>query len=884
MSVGLIGAKHTVFDIYPIAKKKILLLVDPQYILDDESIFFSTTDSIRYLAKKNASVIVAASFGSFIGVKLGSRKEEEAVRTFTMEGGTGYTNFFSNLPAAKKVEILKSVPSLEIDVESMKKGKTAVFASLPCDVKERVLKGFFPLEEFTPCSTFPFVEALRRRMPEVPVSFSGSVRLKNGINPGEVVVLENLRFFKNELSSELSERQALADALASTVDLFVNDSFVTAHVIQASTVDVPKRLQHGAAGQTLDRELAFYSKMTSHPVRPVALVVGGSGVAKKLRLIYSLVEKVDRIFVAGRVALPFFTAMGIQCGRSYPTDDEPTMAAPFASRDMLKWSQVAEKIMSKCERARVSLVLPKDLAVVKHTDDDPSSSINVDASRVPEDCYIMDIGDSSVHMFSRCLRSCRSVIWTGVLGWTCKGYDERTSSFASAIINSETNVVVAGRNTSEVMLSKKPLPETVHISSGGLTCLEIFQGNILPGIECLSDVAAQTVDHSSVSADALIRKLPLFIGCNSHQMKAISRKFFRRVHVKGDYIFHRGDKVVRLCVLAQGALIAKGGADYDSSPSRYISKENTVGMYEFISQAPAPETVRVAQNDTVTYQLSSSALHELLNAYPELAIQLLQNLSKQLRCIAADDYSKQQCIMFTTQRMGCLTRVPQSGVPITCSTWEDILQDWISTLTFQKLAMKYTPYAPCPEEYWTSEAHRSTLVGVLRPLVLYRGLPFTLGYSAVKNILYHHFISSTHQPFASSVLSATIASPIRLLSYGISFADFNFNLLLEEAMYSALLSTAPLISVALFLKSQQWLERHFRRRLHPTSQIALLALTKSLLGNLFFLIMYQRNFIYTPPSASRSWNTSAFKAYQLKLLLSVLLRVLVHYVKLLVSQ
>lgn len=883
MSVGFIGAKHTVFDIYPIKKKRIFVLVDPECIIECDS--YSTVASIRYLAQKGASVIVASSFGSLAGFKLGNVREDEALKTFSEEGGVGYTNCFAALPSAKKVEILQSIPSLKLDPDfaASKKGKTKIFAALKNEEKQRALKKFFPLQEFTPSTTLPFVSILQKSMPDVPVSFSSSIRLKKEVHPGEVVVLENLRFFKNERSSEISERQAFAEAIATglRVDIFVNDSFATSHLIQASTVELPKRLQHGAAGQTLDKELAFYSKLLSHQTRPLALIVGGINIPKKLRLIYTLVEKVDRIFVGGRIAFPFLTARGISCGQSYLPEEEVMVAVPSTAKtEYVRCSELAKRIISKCEAAHVDIITPRDFMVATDPDDPPTSAINVEYSGVPEQGYIMDIGDSSVHMFLRCLRSCRTVIWTGVFGWTSKGYSSRTVSFATTLLQSETSVIVGGRCTARLIQSHNLSGDGLHVSPGGLPCLEIIEGNILPGVEVLSEVAADAVDyHSSVSADGLLRKLPLFIGCNSHQMKAISKKFVRRVHGEGDYIFHRGDKVVRLCVLAQGALIAKGGTDFDSTPSRYIPKEQTVGMYEFISQAPAPETVRVAVSDTVTYQLSTSSLNELLNTYPELAIQLLQNMSKQLRAIAVDDYQKQQSIMCTLKRLGCVTRVPQPGINVSRNgMWEDIIQDFVSTALLQRLSMAYTPYTPCSAEFKMELMKAPSIMRHLEPMYLYQGLPYSFACGAAKNIIYHHLLAYT-QPFAASAISAIAVSPLRLLSYGILYSEFNFNLLLEEAMYSATLSVAPLAAFGLFLKARKRLEMYFRRRLPAVGQLSLMAIIKLLLGNLLFLIVYQRNFVYTPPSASRIWNSKAFQAYQAKQVLQVLIRLLVHHVK-----
>lgn len=888
MSIGFIGAKHTIYDIYPIRKKKIFVLVDPECIFGCD--FYSTVASIHYLTNKGACVIVASSFGETAGVKLGARYEEDALRTFAEEGGEGYTNWFAALPSIKKVEILRAVSSLNLDGDFSvaHKGKTKLFAGLTTTEKRNVLKLFFPLKEFTPCTTRPFLNILQKHMPDVKVSFSETVRIKKELAASEVIVLENLRFFKNERSTDPVERQTLADLLATGIDIYVNDSFATAHLVQASTVELPKRLQHGAAGQTLDKELAFYSRLLSHPARPFALVVGGINIPKKLRLIYSLVEKVERIFVGGRIAFPFLMARKLECGQSYLPQDELTVTVPILGKmEALRCSELAKKILEKCEKLNVNLAIPSDFLVAKDPDAPPSSAVQVDALSVPKDSYIMEVGDATVKVFARFLRSCRTIVWTGVLGWSFKGYSSKTADFISSIMNNEASIIVGGRCTArvvqEVVNFQNTIDNGLHISPGGVPCLEILEGNVLPGVEALSDVAGGIIaSHSSVSADGLIRKLPLFIGCNSHHMKAIARKFVRRVHGKGDYIIHRGDKVVRLFVLAQGALIAKGGADYDSTPSRYITQGLTVGMHDFISQSPAEETVRVAESDTVTYQLSYSSLSELLNTYPDLSTQLLQNLSKQLRGIAIQDYKKQCSIMSITKRMACASRIPTPHVQITRNgMWEDILQDLVSTTVFQRLVMAYAPYTACADSTYELPGNlaSSSLSRIFSPIYLYKGLPFSLACSVVKTMLYHHLIAVTRQPFVACVSSAVIVSPIRLLSYSIPYTDFNFNLLLEEGMYSAALSVAPIASYSLFLKGKQKLENYFRRRLNSVSQVGLIVLVKLCLGSLLFLIVYQRNFLYTPPSASQIWNTRAFRAYQTKQALSTILRILIHHLK-----
>lgn len=919
MPLGYVGSKHTVYDVYPIKSKRVLVLVDPQNVVGDTADAHATIGTISYLLKKGAIVVVGASFGPLPGTTLNlSRKEREAaLEAFRKEDGLGYTNFFSCLTPSEKVKLLSRVPGLNFAAsqsgvagyhQAPNTGKTSLFGTLTTKEKSTVLHEAYPEQEFVSCTTFPFVSALQAHFPGVQVSFATDCMrpLTTQMQSGSIVVLENFRFYRNETSSNLDERVAAAEVLASEIDVLVNDSFGTSHRANASNVELPKLLLHGAAGQSMERELAFYSKILSRPARPLAVVVGGNDIVRKLRLIRSLAERVDRIFVAGAIAFPFLVARGYHAGRGYVTGDKELrlhvastpLSNSFVGRDATSpsssrtCSQYAAEILQICAENGVDVVLPIDHVITADPDTaakamgQPAKGRHgapvqeVASPSVPPGMYSVDCGPETLNLFMRSMRGCRTLFWTGMVGWSSKGFVAGTESFATRLASTDIIAVLAGNHTALTALRLGITDKVFHVSSGGLASMEFLLGGSLPGIEALSDVAAPVDPKTYISVNELLRSLPLFAGCNSHQLRTVARKFVRRTHGEGDYIVHRGDRHVRMTLVARGGLVAHFGEDYSSTPSRYVGKGQTVGMYEFITQAPSMETVRAALPDTVTYQLSSFALTDLLNGYPDLAVQLFQNISEPLRQIVNSDYGKQQTPEQVAWRNSCRTRVPQPGtIPANTALWEDIVQDTAITVVLQRLTMVFTPYVPA-----LGDADPLALEGT--PQVLYGGLlqrlqqhnflPCSIAVTVMRNFVYHYMVRRGRSPTVAGVVSAAAVAPLRVWSYGIMYCDMNFKIILEEAVCGAVISAAPATAYRLMLSLQDKYERKVLRPMHTAMQLSLMAIVKVLLGLVVFPVVYQRNFIYTQPTASRFWKADAFRAYELKQALSVLLRFLVH--------
>jgi phosphoglycerate kinase len=915
MPVAYMGSKHTVYDIYPIRSKRALLLVDPQNILSDAADLHATVGTIAYLLKKEAVVVIGASFGPLPGTTLNlSRKEREgALEAFRREDGLGYTNFFSSLTPAEKVKLLSRVPGLDFAPspasapgyhQAPNTGKTSLFGTLTNEQKSTVLRSAYPSQEFVSCTTLPFVAALQRLFPGVQVTFAPDCMRPptSQMQPGTILVLENFRFYRNETSATAEERLAMAEVLAAEIDVFINDSFGTSHRTLASNVELPKLLLHGAAGQSMERELAFYSKFLSHPSRPLAVMVGGSDIVRKLRLIRSLAERVDRILIAGAVAFPFLVARGAQVGRGYETGDKEVrisvattpMNSSLVDRECFTTtrtcSQYAAEILQICEENNVDVVLPVDHLAVADPDVKPFEKaeagkekariVAVPSPSVPPDMYSVDCGAETLNLFMRSLRGCRTLFWTGMIGWSSKGFRKGTDSFATRLAASDIIAVLAGQSTALTALDLGIADKVFHVSSGGLASLELLMGGSLPGIESLTDVAPPVDPKTYISVNELLRTLPLFAGCNSHQLRTVARKFVRRVHGEGDFLFHRGDRHTRMYLVARGGLVAHYGEDYSSTPSRYVGKGQTVGMYEFITQAQSMETVRAALPDTVTYHLSFFALNDLLNGYPDLAIQLFQNISEPLRQIVNADYCNQQTPTQVAWRNSCRTRVPQPcAIPRNSALWEDVVQDVISAVALQRLTMRFTPYVPESPNIEPEALIGTPSVlygGLLHRLQHHRYLPCNIAVTVLRNFIYHYVVNWKGSPDVAAVVSAMAVSPLRVWTYGIMYCDMNFRMVLEEAVCGAVVSVAPATAYKCLLSLQDRYERRRQRPMGRATQLALMAVVKALLGVVIFPVIYQRNFIYTQPSASRFWKSDAFQAYELKQMLSVLLRFSVH--------
>ena len=291
------------------------------------------------------------------------------------------------------------------------------------------------------------------------------------LQPGGVVLLENVRFEAGETSKDDAERGALADILVSFADLYVDDAFGAVHRRHASVVDVAERLPH-AAGPLVAAEVEVLQRLTETPERDYVVVLGGSKVSDKLKVIEALLPKVDRLLVGGGMCFTFLAAQGHQVGSSLLEADQLDVCRGFL------------------ETGKV--VLPVDVVAASALSADADHDV-VAVDAIPADRMGLDIGPESVRVFTEALQGARTVFWNGPMGvFELAPYAEGTRGVAEAVAalssSGGTALTVVGGGDSAAAVRALGIDEArfTHISTGGGASLEYLEGKKLPGIEVLS--------------------------------------------------------------------------------------------------------------------------------------------------------------------------------------------------------------------------------------------------------------------------------------------------------------------------------------------------------------------------------------------------------------
>ena len=289
--------------------------------------------------------------------------------------------------------------------------------------------------------------------------------------PGEVLMLENLRFNPGETSKDDAVRGAFADQLASLAELYVGDGFGTVHRRHASVCDVPARLPH-AAGYLIQAETAALQRLIRHVARPYMVVLGGAKVADKFPVVGSLIGVADQILIGGGMAFPFLAAQGHDVGRSL-LDGDPDAARGF---------------LVQAARSGVELVLPPDMTVAAGRGDTTSAEV-VSSAAIPPDRMGLDIGPESAKLFSARLAAAKTIFWNGPMGvFELPRYADGTRAVAEALVDSDAFTVVGGGDTAAAVRTLGFRDNAFgHVSTGGGASLEYLEGKTLPGLAALQD-------------------------------------------------------------------------------------------------------------------------------------------------------------------------------------------------------------------------------------------------------------------------------------------------------------------------------------------------------------------------------------------------------------
>ena len=282
-------------------------------------------------------------------------------------------------------------------------------------------------------------------------------------NPGEVLLLENLRYHAEEEAND----PAFSEKLAKLCDVYVNDAFGSAHRAHASTVGMIQFVKQAAAGLLMDQELKYMTMATTNPPRPCVAILGGAKVSDKIEVIANLSKVVDKVLIGGAMAYTFLKSEGEPVGKSLVEDDKLDLAKSLLSEFKSK------------------LVLPVDHVVASELKE---GAANETVTKIPADKMGLDIGEKTIAEYSAIIKDAKTIIWNGPMGVFEKPpFDRGTVALAIAVASSGAISVVGGGDSEKAIKSAGVSDKISHVSTGGGASLEFLSGIELPGVAALTE-------------------------------------------------------------------------------------------------------------------------------------------------------------------------------------------------------------------------------------------------------------------------------------------------------------------------------------------------------------------------------------------------------------
>ncbi|MDO4438790.1 MAG: phosphoglycerate kinase [Eubacteriales bacterium] len=292
------------------------------------------------------------------------------------------------------------------------------------------------------------------------------------MNEGDVVLLQNTRYRKEETKNE----DNFSEELASLCDVFVNDAFGTAHRAHCSNVGVTKYVKTAAVGYLMEKEIAFLGNAVETPERPFVAILGGAKVADKLNVISNLLEKCDTLIIGGGMAYTFIKAQGHNVGASLVDDTK---------------LDYCREMMEKAEKLGKKLLLPVDTAIAKAFPSPIDAEIEVgyvDVDKMPEGELGLDIGPKTIEIFANEVKSAKTVVWNGPMGvFENPQLAKGTIAVAEALANTEATTIIGGGDSAAAVNTLGFGSKMTHISTGGGASLEFLEGKEMPGVAAAQD-------------------------------------------------------------------------------------------------------------------------------------------------------------------------------------------------------------------------------------------------------------------------------------------------------------------------------------------------------------------------------------------------------------
>lgn len=287
------------------------------------------------------------------------------------------------------------------------------------------------------------------------------------LKPGEILVLENLRYHKEEEKND----PKFAEQLAKLADIVVNDAFGVSHRAHASVEGITKFIP-AVAGFLMENEIKFVGQAVANPVRPFVAIIGGAKVSDKIGVISNLLEKVDTLIIGGGMANTFVAAQGFNTGKSLVEADK---------------LELARELIEKAKATKVNLLLPTDMVIAdKFAADAQTAVVGLDG--IKDEWMALDIGPETAKTYAAPLVDAKTVVWNGPMGvFEIDAFAKGTEAVAKAVADSSATSIVGGGD-SIAALKKTGLSDKIsHISTGGGASLEFLEGKVLPGIAALAD-------------------------------------------------------------------------------------------------------------------------------------------------------------------------------------------------------------------------------------------------------------------------------------------------------------------------------------------------------------------------------------------------------------
>lgn len=389
--------------------------------------------------------------------------------------------FIDEIPLANKRVFIRVDFNVPLTDDGKVADDTRIRASLPTIQYALKQKGIVILashlgrpkgERNAKYSLAPVAERLMELLGLPSVTFpedcvgNGVKKLSLEMRPGQVMMLENLRFRKEEEANE----EHFAKKLASLCDVYINDAFGSAHRAHASTVGMVHFAKEKGAGLLMKKEVEFLNKVVVNPLHPFAAVLGGAKVSDKIAVIENLLNKVDSLAIGGAMAYTFLAAQGAKLGNSRIEKEKIFMA---------------KKIMERAKTKGIPLLLPLDHVIAKSLDKDTPTE-TTEGAGIPEGWMGVDIGPKTVAAFARAMEGAKLIFWNGPLGvYEIDKFAQGTYSVARAIAASKGTKIVGGGDSASAVVKAGLESQITHISTGGGASLEFIEGKKLPGLKAL---------------------------------------------------------------------------------------------------------------------------------------------------------------------------------------------------------------------------------------------------------------------------------------------------------------------------------------------------------------------------------------------------------------